>query len=101
MKARGRVRGILIEGDDGREYLLGFRPEGTRATPTLSRREGDGTFHPLEDGREASRLAVAQLGISGPRLIGPGMGQDFFLWLAFGEALKTFPAIPAWPTWSP
>ncbi len=24
MKGRGKVKGILIEGDDGHEYLLGF-----------------------------------------------------------------------------
>ncbi len=44
--------------------------------------------------------AAAQLGITGPRLIGPGMGKDFFLWGAFQEALKAFPQIPTWPTWS-
>jgi len=31
----------------------------------------------------------------------PGMGKSFFLWIAFKEALKTFPPIPTWPTWSP
>lgn len=24
-----------------------------------------------------------------------------FLWTAFKEALKTFPPVPTWPTWSP
>ena len=26
MKAQGTVKGILVEGGDGQEYLLGFRP---------------------------------------------------------------------------
>ena len=26
MKGRGKIKGILIEGDDGHEYLLGFGP---------------------------------------------------------------------------
>jgi hypothetical protein len=33
-------------------------------------------------------------------LVGPGWGKDLFLWRAFGEALKAFPPIPTWPTWS-
>ena len=45
-------------------------------------------------------MASRQLGISGPHLIGPGMGRHVFLWTAFKEALKTFPAVPTWPTWS-
>lgn len=57
MKAQGKVRGILIEGNDGHEYL------------------------------------------PGPNLIGPGMGEDFFLWMALREAFKAFPPIPTWPTW--
>jgi hypothetical protein len=28
MKAQGKVKGILIEGNDDHEYLLGFRPPG-------------------------------------------------------------------------
>jgi len=55
----------------------------------------------VEDAWEASRVATKQLGISDPPLIGPGMGKSLFLWIAFKEALKTFPSIPTWPTWSP
>jgi len=40
MKGRGRVRGILIEGSDRREYLLGF---GADQSPIFSRRRADGT----------------------------------------------------------
>jgi hypothetical protein len=54
----------------------------------------------LTGGWAASKIAVAQLGITGSPMIGPGMGKDFFLWMAFGEALKAFPPIPTWPTWS-
>ena len=100
MNAQGKVKGILIEGSDGHEYLLGFRPTEQTKSPTLSRRQADGTFEPLEDTREASKVVVAQLGLTGPHLIGPGMGKDFFLWGAFEEALKAFPPIPTWPTWS-
>jgi hypothetical protein len=101
MKAQGTVRGILVEGRDGHEYLLGFRPGQAGPTPTLSRRGADGRFEPVEDVQEASRLAVKQLGISGPHLIGPGWGNHLFLWTAFKEALKALPVVPAWPTWRP
>ncbi len=101
MKAQGTVRGILVEGGDGHEYLLGFEPGRPTPTPTLSRRRADGRFELLEDVQEASRLAVKQLGISGPHLIGPGWGKHFFLWTAFKEALKALPVVPAWPTWRP
>ena len=45
-------------------------------------------------------MARKELGISEPHLIGPGMGRSLFLWTAFKEALKTFPPVPTWPTWS-
>src|SRR5262245_36254816 len=93
------VKGILIEGNDGREYLLGFPPTQQNRSPILSRRLPDGTFEPLANIREASKVAVTQLGLAGPRLIGPGMGKDIFLWGAFQEALKAFPPVPTWPTW--
>jgi hypothetical protein len=99
MKAQGTVRGILIAGSDGHEYLLGFSPTPPGGSPTLSRRQVDGTFRPLEDIREASRVATTQLGITAPRLIGPGVGQDLFLWGAFQEALRAFPPVPTWPAW--
>jgi hypothetical protein len=92
------VRGILVEGSDGHEYLLGFGSTPRGRSPVLSRRQADGTFEPLADTADASRVAVAQLGITSPRLIGPGMGKDLFLWFAFQEALAAFPPIPAWPT---
>lgn len=100
MKAQGTVKGILFEGSDGAEYLLGFAGTEPTLTPTLSRRQADGTFRPVEDAWEASKVATKQLGISDPPLIGPGMGRSLFLWIAFKEALKTFPPVPTWPTWS-
>jgi hypothetical protein len=99
MKAQGTVKGILFEGSDGHEYLLGFSPTRPVPTPTLSRRDADGRFTPLADVQEASRIAVKQLGISEGHLIGPGWGKQMFLWTAFKEALKAFPAAPSWPTW--
>jgi hypothetical protein len=101
MKAQGTVKGILIEGSDGAEYLLGFRPAQPVPTPILSRRQTDGSFSAVEDPWEASKVACKQLGISEGHLIGPGMGRSLFLWTAFKEALKTFPPVPTWPTWRP
>ena len=46
---------------------------------------------------EASRLARFQIGLTSSHLIGPGWGRHLFLWMAFKEALKTFPAVPSWP----
>jgi hypothetical protein len=98
MKAQGTVKGILIEGNDGHEYLLGFGPTQAKA-PMLSRRRADGTFEPLADTWTASKVAVTQLGITDRHVIGPGWGKDLFLWTAFKEALKAFPPVPSWPTW--
>jgi hypothetical protein len=97
------VKGILIEGRDGQEYLLGFRREPTgrlAGPPTLSRREADRGFVPFEDVQEASRVAMSQLGPRGADVIGPGWGKDLFLWSAFADALRSLPSPPAWPTWS-
>jgi hypothetical protein len=96
MTTRGRVKGILLEGRDGQEYLLGF---SETTSPTLSRRQADGGFETIGDTMAASKVAVRELGLTGPHLIGPGMGKDFFLWHAFREALRSFPPIPSWPTW--
>jgi hypothetical protein len=101
MKAQGTVKGILFEGSDGHEYLLGFTPAQPRPTPVLSRRQADGRFQVVDDLQEASRIAVKQLGTGGPTLIGPGWGGQFFLWTAFKAALGAFPPIPSWPTWRP
>ena len=101
MKAQGRVRGILIEGSDGQEYLLGFGTTTEQnGPPRLSCRQADGRFELFKDSAAASKVAMKQLGLTGPHVIGPGMGKDFFLWFAFQEALKAFPPVPAWPTWS-
>lgn len=100
MKGQGTVKGILVAGNDGQEYLLGFRPDQPIPTPVLSRRQSDGRFEPVEDVQEASRLAVRELGFGGG-LIGPGTGQHAFLWSAFKAALKALPVPPSWPTWQP
>jgi hypothetical protein len=44
MKAQGAVKGILFKGSDGHEYLLGFSRTQPIPTPTLSRRQADGSF---------------------------------------------------------
>jgi hypothetical protein len=99
MKAQGTVKGILFGGSDGAEYLLGFSSTQSTPTPILSRRQADGSFRAVEDIHEASKVAMKQLGISEPHLIGPGWGKQLFLWTAFKEALKAFPPVPTWPTW--
>ena len=96
------VKGILVEGRDGQEYLLGFarRPTGELSgPPTLSRRGSDGTFQVYEDLQEASRVAASQLARREARLIGPGWGRDLFLWRALADALTSLPSPPRWPTW--
>jgi hypothetical protein len=98
------VKGILVEGRDGQEYLLGFGrgPSGQLAgPPTLSRRGADGAFKVYEDLKEASRVATSQLGPRSAHVIGPGWGRELFLWSAFADALKALPSLPTWPTWSP
>lgn len=100
MKGQGTVKGILVAGSDGYEYLLGFDPGQPVPTPVLSRRQADGRFEPVTDLEEASRLAARQLGL-GAQLIGPGSGARFMLWNAFQTALKTLPTPPSWPTWRP
>jgi hypothetical protein len=97
------VRGILVEGRDGQEYLLGFERQPTgqlTGPPVLSRRAPDGTFQVYEDLREASRVAMSQLGPRPAHVIGPGWGEELFLWGAFADALRTLPALPNWPIWS-
>ena len=44
-----------------------------------------------------SKVAITQIGHTGG-LIGPGMGQNTWLWGAFRAALAAFPPIPTWPT---
>jgi hypothetical protein len=99
MKGQGTIKGILVEGNDGHEYLLGFGPPEQPRSPIFSRRKADGTFERLENTAETSKLAMTQIGHTGG-LIGPGMGQDSWLWGAFRAALEAFPPIPKWPTWS-
>jgi hypothetical protein len=55
MKGQGKVKGILVEGNDRHEYLLGFGPDNS---PIFSRRQADGTFEPLEDVWRASKVAI-------------------------------------------
>ena len=96
------VKGILIEGRDGQEYLLGFDrlPRGQAAgPPTLSRRGPDGAFERFDDPLKASRAVVAQQGLRSGHVIGPGRGKDLFLWMTFADALKSLPDAPMWPTW--
>jgi len=83
MKGQGKVKGILIEGNDGHEYLLGSgrttrrSSAATKPTARLSR---------LEDVLRASKVAITQIGHTGG-LIGPGMGNYTWLWGAYRKAL--------------
>jgi hypothetical protein len=99
-----KTKGILIEGRDGQEYLLGFNPQPTgqlAGPPTLSRRGPDGAFQSVSDIVEASSVAVVQLGPQSRHVIGPGWGKHLFLWNTFAEALRSLPTLPTWPMWSP
>ena len=95
------VKGILIEGRDGQEYLLGFERQPTQMTgpPTLSRRGPDGVFQRFEDVQEASKVAMSQLCPRAAPVIGPGWGKELFLWRTFADALRSLPTLPTWPTW--
>jgi hypothetical protein len=97
------VKGILLEGRDGQEYLLGFGRQATgqmTGPPTLSRRGVSGKFELFDNTMDASKVAMAQLCPQGPSVIGPGWGKELFLWRTFEAALKALPTIPTWPTWS-
>jgi hypothetical protein len=87
MEGQGKVRGILIEGSDGHEYLLGFGPT---KLPTFSRRQADGTFERLEDVWRASKTAITQIGHTGG-LIGPGIGNYTWLWGPIARPSKRSP----------
>jgi hypothetical protein len=96
------VKGILIEGRDGQEYLLGFRRDPNdrlSGPPTLSRRGPNGTFEAFDDVQEASRVTMTKLGPRDAHVLGPGWGKELFLWGAFADALRELPAVPTWPTW--
>jgi hypothetical protein len=99
-----RIHGILFEGRDGQEYLLGLErdPDGQlTGPPPLSRRAPNGGFTQFDDVREASKVVVAHLGPRGVHVIGPSWGQHAFLWALFADALKALPTAPTWPTWEP
>jgi|SRR5215470_8268313 len=98
------VKGLLVKGRDGAEYLLGFarQPNGAlTGPPILSRRRPDGVFEVFEDLREASKVAITQLVPRAAHVIGPGWGEHLFLWRTFAAALKALPPLPTWPTWAP
>jgi hypothetical protein len=87
-----RVKGLLVEGNDGQEYLLGLgsRTAGKQKNrPTIWRRDQAG-FVPLELTREGSSTVRGKLGIA----VQPGETHDEHVKRAVlevvGEFLKTF-----------
>ena len=73
MKGQGTVKGILVTGDDGQEYLLGFEPTRPVPTPTLSRRTADGRFEAYtRAGSAATNVEAAALAA---RLESEGAGE--------------------------
>jgi hypothetical protein len=96
-----KVMGILVEGKDGKEYLLGIGPRATgrqRERPTLWLRAATGKFVSLEQTRDASRTIREQLGVKAP--LQPGLTHDEHVKWAVLEAatgfLKTFFADARW-----
>jgi hypothetical protein len=72
-----KVLGVLVEGADGKQYLLGTAPrQNGRQTerPTISRRADDGTFISLELTREGSATIREKLGMQPPLM--PGLTHD-------------------------
>src|SRR5438045_1121229 len=96
-----KVLGVLVEGSDGKEYLLGTgaRHNGRQAErPTISRREPDGQFISLELTREGSVTIREKLGFQPPLM--PGLTHDEHVKYAFLESVtrlqKTFFADARW-----
>jgi hypothetical protein len=61
-----KVKGILVEGEDGQEYLIGFGPRARGKTngPSMKRRDSStGQFQPLELDNQASAAIREQLGV--------------------------------------
>jgi hypothetical protein len=85
-----KVRGILVEGEDRREYLLGIGERKTgkqKERPTLWRRDGTG-WTSLEQTREASATIRDQLDMRNPPR--PGLTHDEHVKWAVLESLSAF-----------
>ena len=85
-----RVKGILVEGKDGNEYLLGIglRESGRqKERPTIWQRTG-GKWVSLEETREASVTIRDQLGLTAP--LQPGLTHDEHVKWAVLESLSAF-----------
>jgi len=85
-----KVKGILVEGKDGKEYLLGIGPRASgrqKERPTIWRDRG-GKWVPLEATREASVTIRDQLGVSAP--LQPGLTHDEHVKWAVLESLSDF-----------
>lgn len=95
-----KVKGILVEGKDGKEYLLGIgeRKAGKqKERPTIWRRTGNGWVS-VEETRDASASIREQLGLNVP--LQPGLTHDEHVKWAVLESsalfLKTFFADARW-----
>lgn len=90
-----RVKGILVEGSDGHEYLLGIGPRPTgkqKERPTIWRLT-DGEFTPLEPTKEGSVTIREQLEMPVPRgwnRLPSGWSHDEYVKLAVLEAMGRF-----------
>jgi len=71
-----QVKGILVQGKDGREYLVGIGPRTAgkqKERPTIWRLDPSG-WTSLEETREASSTIRQQLGLTAP--LQPGLTHD-------------------------
>jgi hypothetical protein len=90
MENRMKVKGILVEGDDGQTYLLGMGPRSGGAQPTRPTiwRVSASQYEPLEETRTASTTIRENLGLQSQ--LTAGQNHDSHVKHATIEAVTEF-----------
>jgi hypothetical protein len=85
-----RVKGILVEGNDGNTYLLGIGPRssGVQAERPTIWRVSSAQYESLEETRTASATIRDNFGLQ--KQLGPGQTHDDHVKQATLEALTEF-----------